>query len=107
MNLRVPSPLLVWLFIAVAGCASASKFRAGDYIKPIGSEKPEDVLKVVALLEDSYRVWTHSQDGNRLIVRKDSLDLSRARIDRDYERAEPPEVDGSFSIDEGFKGIAR
>ena len=105
--MRVTLSLLVCLLAMLVACAMPSKYRAGDYIKPIGSNETEAVLKIVAVHKDSYRVWTHSQDGARLILRKDSLDLSRAAVDREYERATPPKIDGTFSIDEGFKESAR
>ena len=66
---------------------------------PKGATTVSSIVKVVAVEEENYKVFTHFLSNGRLIVAQDYQLLPRTKVESDYVVVEPPKTDGSFSPD--------
>ncbi|MDO8544568.1 MAG: hypothetical protein Q7S40_29355 [Opitutaceae bacterium] len=76
-----------------------AKFKTGDYLMLKESNSVSSIVKIVAVEDEGYKVFTHFLADGRLIVAQDYQLLSRAKADREYVLVEAPKADGSFSPD--------
>ena len=66
---------------------------------PSESENSADILKIVGVGKDEYKVYTHFLSNGKLIQAEDFQTLPRTQIEGDFIKIDAPKVDGSFSPD--------
>lgn len=91
--------LTLIIIISFAACSVKPKYKTGDYLLPSSSSDPTKIVKVVAVSDSDYKVFTHFLSDGRLVQAQDYQNLSRADVDTGYVAVEPPHIDDSFSPD--------
>jgi hypothetical protein len=81
------------------GCSHKPKFSSGDFIIPEGKTDSSEILLVVGVSEDNYKVFTHFRSEGRLVQAEDYHSKDRGEIDNEFVKIQPPKIDGSFSPD--------
>ena len=109
MRINFASLIAIGLLIA---CEAKPKYQTGDYLMPSGSSDPTKIVKVVAVTDSTYKVFTHFLSDGRLTEAQDYQNVSRTSVDSNYVRVIQPKVQGSFSPDaylskQGASGAAR
>jgi hypothetical protein len=91
--------LALIVVLSFTACSARPKYKTGDYLMPSGSSDPAKIVKVVAVSDSNYKVFTHFLSDGRLIQAQDYQNLSRSDVDTGYSAVEPPHTDGTFSPD--------
>ena len=97
VNLRSSFPFLfaVACFCAVAACKHRARYQVGDHLIPMGSSDPSQIVTVVAVDPDAYKVSTapNPKPSDPVQTR------TRREMESDYVRIDLP-VGGSWLTEE-------
>jgi protein involved in sex pheromone biosynthesis len=91
--------ILVGAVVLLSGCTRHARFKIGDYLMPKGATSVSAIVKVVAVEEENYKVFTHFLSNGSLIVAQDYQLMPRPKVESEYALVEAPKTDGTFSPD--------
>jgi hypothetical protein len=85
--------LIVLATIALAGCNTKPRFSVGDHLIPLGSSDPTQIVTVVTVEKDSYRVAPGDTAGTPDTIQT----RTRREIDSYYVRVPDMPIGGSWT----------
>ena len=91
--------LITLLAALLIGCSKEPTFDSGDFIMQSESENTADILKIVAVGKDEYKVFTHFISDGKLIQAEDYQTRPRKQIEEGFIEVAAPLVNDSFSPD--------
>lgn len=80
-------------------CSPKPKYHEGDYLIPSSTSEPTKIVKVVAVSDSNYKVFSHFLSDGKLIQAEDYQNLPRSDVDASYIVVAAPRIEGTFSPD--------